>query len=208
LHRPEAALFHPKEPTMTDVSYVIAAPELMTAAASDLAGIESTLSAAHAAAATSTTQVLAAAEDEVSAAIAGLFSDHGQQFQSLGAQAAEFHRQFARTLNGAGSAYAAAEAANAAPAAGLADLLSPWKLLTGRQLVGNGTDGAATTDGCSATAVTAGPVQPGSTAAGAVTQGCSATAARAGPAGRGLTTTSRAARAVKPPTADRAALAG
>src|SRR4051812_9655367 len=129
-----------RNPTMTDASYVIAAPELITAAASDLAGIESALSAAHAAAATSTTQVLAAAADDVSAAIAGLFSDHGQRFQSLRAEAAAFHLQFVRTLNGAGSAYAATEAANATPLAGLSDLLSPWKLLTGRPLVGNGAD--------------------------------------------------------------------
>jgi hypothetical protein len=49
------------------MSYVVAAPEMMTSAASDLARIESALSAAHAAAATQTTAVLAAAEDEVSA---------------------------------------------------------------------------------------------------------------------------------------------
>ena len=84
---------------------------------------------------------------------------------------------------------AAAEAANAAPLAGLAALLSPVKLLTGRPLFGNGTDGAAgtgapvgTAGGFSATAVTAGPVEPGRMAAKAVTQRCSATAVGAGPA--------------------------
>ena len=84
------------------MSYVIAGPELMTAAASDLAGIESALSAAHAAAATSTTQVLAAGADEVSAAIAWLFSDHGQQFQALRAQAAAFHDRFVRAIDWCG----------------------------------------------------------------------------------------------------------
>ena len=67
------------------MSFVIATPETMAAAAADLAGIESALSAAHAAAATSTTQVLAAGADEVSAAIAGLFSSHAQDFQALSA---------------------------------------------------------------------------------------------------------------------------
>jgi hypothetical protein len=43
--------------------------------------------------------VVAAAEDEVSAAIAAVFSAHGQGFQALGAQAAAFHEQFVRTLN-------------------------------------------------------------------------------------------------------------
>jgi hypothetical protein len=67
------------------MSYVIAAPEIMTSAATDLATIGSTLSAAHAAAATETTGVLAAAEDEVSAAIAQLFSGHGRAYQALSA---------------------------------------------------------------------------------------------------------------------------
>ena len=56
------------------MSYVIAAPEIMTSAATDLATIGSNLSAADAAAATRTTGMLAAAEDEVSAAIAAVFS--------------------------------------------------------------------------------------------------------------------------------------
>src|SRR6516162_11018563 len=94
----------------TDMSYVIAAPEVMTAAASDLAGIESALSAAHAAAATSTTQVLAAAGDEVSAAIAAVFSAHGQQFQLLGAQAAAFHDQFVQALTARADSFASTEA--------------------------------------------------------------------------------------------------
>ena len=81
----------------------------------DLAGIGSTISAANAAAATRTTGVLAAAEDEVSAAIASLFSSHGQEFQAISAQAAAFHSQFVQALSGAGSSYAAAEAANASP---------------------------------------------------------------------------------------------
>jgi hypothetical protein len=48
-----------------DMSFVIATPEFVTAAAGDLANIGSTLSEANAAAAASTTGVLAAAEDEV-----------------------------------------------------------------------------------------------------------------------------------------------
>jgi PE family len=63
------------------MSSLIAAPELITTAATDLANIGSTLNAAHA----------AAAEDEVSATIAALFSAHGQGFQALSAQAAAFH---------------------------------------------------------------------------------------------------------------------
>ena len=67
------------------MSFVIAAPELVTAAATDLSNIGSTLSVANAAAVPPTTGVLAAAEDEVSAAIASLFSGHAQAYQVLGA---------------------------------------------------------------------------------------------------------------------------
>ena len=56
------------------MSYLIATPELMTSAATDLSNIGSALSAANAAAATPTTAIVVAAEDEVSAAIAAVFS--------------------------------------------------------------------------------------------------------------------------------------
>ena len=126
------------------MSIVIAAPEIMTSAATDLASVGSTLNAANAAAAAPTMGVLAAAEDEVSAAIASLFSSHGKAFQALSARAAAFHCQFVQALNSAGSAYAAAEAANASPLQALVDgaqslaFFSPVELLTGRPLVGNG----------------------------------------------------------------------
>ena len=67
------------------MSYVMAAPEMMTSAASDLSHIGSSLTAAHAAAAAPTTAVVAAANDEVSAAIAQLFSGHGRAYQALSA---------------------------------------------------------------------------------------------------------------------------
>ena len=97
------------------MSYVIAAPEMIAAAASDLAGIGSTLNVANAVAAAPTTGILVAAEDEVSAAIAALFSAHGQGFQALSAHAASFHDQFVQALSGSGSTYALAEAANVSP---------------------------------------------------------------------------------------------
>src|SRR5262249_46629190 len=96
------------------MSYVIAAPEMLAAAAAHVAGIGSSLSEANAAAATQTTGILAAAEDEVSAAIAALFSAHGQGFQALGTQAAAFHAQFLQALNAGAGSYASAEAGNLA----------------------------------------------------------------------------------------------
>ncbi len=116
--------------------------------ATDLANIGSTIRAADAAAGSSTTGVLAAAEDEVSAAIAAVFSAHGQGFQALSAQAVAFHDQFVKTLSEARNAYAAAEAANASPLQAVVQgaqnlaVFSPVKDLTGRPLFGNGANGA------------------------------------------------------------------
>ena len=76
------------------MSYVIAAPEIMATAASDLARIGSIVGAANAVALVPTTGVLAAGADEVSAAIATVFDAHAQAYQALGAQAAAFHNQF------------------------------------------------------------------------------------------------------------------
>ena len=106
------------------MSSVIAAPELITTAATDVASIGSTLSAAHAAAAAPTTGILAAAEDEVSVAIADLFSGHGQAYQALSAQVAAFHEQFVQALTAGAGSYASAEAANAS-------LLQPWNAIAG-----------------------------------------------------------------------------
>ena len=132
--------------------FVIAAPEFVTAAASDLANVGSTISTANAAAASPTTGVIAAAEDEVSAAIAAVFSAEGQGFQALGAQAAAFHEQFVQALTAGARSYVSAEAANVAaftanPAQTIEqDLLNainaPFLALTGRPLIGNGANGA------------------------------------------------------------------
>ncbi|BCI85000.1 hypothetical protein NIIDMKKI_02060 [Mycobacterium kansasii] len=53
--------------------------------------------------------MVAAGADEVSAAVASLFSEHGQAYQVLCARAAVFHEQFVQVLTGAGGAYAGAE---------------------------------------------------------------------------------------------------
>jgi hypothetical protein len=134
---------------------VLAAPEVLASVATEVAGIDSSLRAANAAATIPTTAVVvvvvvvvAAAGDEVSAAIASLFSGHAQAYQALSAQEAAFHSQFVHALNGAAGGYAAAEAANAAPLQTAAQDLaafSPVKDLTGRPLFGNGANGAAGT---------------------------------------------------------------
>jgi hypothetical protein len=96
------------------MSSVIASPDLIGAAATDLAAIGSTVSAAHMTAAARTVAVIPAAADEVSAGIAHVFSVHAQDFQGLAAQAAAFHEQFVQHLNASAGSYASAEAANAA----------------------------------------------------------------------------------------------
>ena len=167
------------------MSYVFAAPELLTSSANSLAGLASSLTQANAAAAGSTTNIILAAQDEVSAAISALFSQHGLGYQQLASQAAAFQDSFVQTLTGGAGKYSVAEAANAAP-------LDPFEALTGRPLFGNGANGAAGTgaDGgagravSSATAVMAVPVVLARGAATAARPGFSATAAPAAPGQR------------------------
>src|ERR1700730_6318017 len=97
------------------MSFVFVAPEAVVAAAGDLSGIGSAISAANSAAAASATGVLAAGADQVSAAIATVFGSHAQTYQALSAQATAFHDQFVQTLTTGVGSYAAAEAANASP---------------------------------------------------------------------------------------------
>ena len=134
------------------MSFVIAVPEAVTNAAANLASLGSTISTANAAAAAPTTGMLAAAGDEVSEAIAALFSQYASGYQALGAQAAAFHAELVRTLSAGAGAYAAAEAANAGPLQTLEqDVLgainAPTNLLLGRPLIGNGANGFTNADG-------------------------------------------------------------
>ncbi|KZS68868.1 PE family protein [Mycobacterium kansasii] len=92
------------------MSYLLTAPEMVATAATDLDGIAAALYAANAAAAGPTTGLLAAAEDEVSRAIATLFGAFGQEYQAVVTHAAAFHTEFTRALAAAASAYAQAEA--------------------------------------------------------------------------------------------------
>jgi hypothetical protein len=96
------------------MAYVVADPEMMTAAASDLATIGSDLSAAHLAAAARTTSLIPAAADEVSAGIANLMSTHALDFQAMAQSAATFHQQFTHNVNAAAASYSSAESGAAA----------------------------------------------------------------------------------------------
>ena len=120
----------------------------MSAAASDLANIGSTISETNAAAALPTASVLAAGSDEVSAAIASVFGAHAQAYQALSAQAASFHQQFVQLMNGAAAQYVSVEAANASPLQAaeqqvLGVINAPTEAIIGRPLIGDGTNGTA-----------------------------------------------------------------
>ena len=97
---------------MTDL---LVSPELVGSAATSVDNIGASLASGNAAAAALTTDVASAATDQVSTSIAALFSQYGQDYQKLAAQAAAFHDEFVLALTGAGHSYAATEAANTSP---------------------------------------------------------------------------------------------
>jgi PE family len=106
------------------MTFVIAAPEMMTAAATELAGICSDLSVAHSAAEKATVALTPAAADEVSAGIAHWFSEHAHGFHALAGTASAMNAQFAHNLKTSAASYTSAEDA-------IASLLRRNALLTG-----------------------------------------------------------------------------
>jgi hypothetical protein len=107
------------------MSAVIAVPELIVEAATDLATIGETVSAAHMTAAAPTAAVLPAAADEVSAGIAHLFSQHAQDYQALAGQAAAFHGQFVQNLTASAASYTSTEDAIASLLNGFSAWIDP-----------------------------------------------------------------------------------
>ena len=98
------------------MSFVKTLPEALAAAAAQLEGIGNSFSAESAGAAGSTTDVVPAASDEVSAMQAGVFSTYGQLYQTVSAQAQAIHQQFVNLLNQSSGSYGETEAANQAAA--------------------------------------------------------------------------------------------
>ena len=101
------------------MSFVVAAPQQVAAAALDLAGIRSVLAEATSAVAAHTSAVVPAAADEVSAAIATVFADFGAEFQAVNVRVHAFHAEFMSILNAAAEAYLSTEIANAESASPL-----------------------------------------------------------------------------------------
>ena len=98
------------------MTFVTTQPEMLTAAASQLQGIGTAITAQNEAAAASTTGVIPAAADEVSALTAAQFANHAQTYQAVSAQAAAMHEMFVRILSASAGSYASTEAANAVAA--------------------------------------------------------------------------------------------
>lgn len=139
------------------MSFVNVAPQLVSTAAADAARIGSAINTANTAAA-ATTQVLAAAQDEVSTAIAALFGSHGQHYQAISAQVAAYQQRFVLALSQAGSTYAVAEAASATPLQNVLDAINaPVQSLTGRPLIGDGANGIDGTGQAGGNAVSSRP---------------------------------------------------
>ncbi len=124
------------------MSYVLAAPDVLAAAAADLEAIGSTIGGAGVAAAGPTSGVVAAAGDEVSAAIASVFATYGQEYRAFIDQAAAFHAEFMKALAAAGNFYAEAEASGAvALSNAVGEYTAPLEAVLGQTPVGAGMPG-------------------------------------------------------------------
>jgi hypothetical protein len=98
------------------MSFVTAQPDVMVAAAGNLAGSGATMAAQNGAAAGPTTGVVSPAADIVSAMTAAHFVMNAQYYQLIAAQAAAVHEQLVSTLRSGAGAYALTEDANDAAA--------------------------------------------------------------------------------------------
>ncbi|HME78831.1 MAG TPA: PE family protein [Mycobacterium sp.] len=94
-------------------SFVTTHPEVLSSAASDLAGIGSAMTAANDAASAPTGGVVPAAADEVSALTAAQFAAHAGSYQAISAAADAIHSLLVSTLQTNAASYAATEVANA-----------------------------------------------------------------------------------------------
>jgi hypothetical protein len=98
------------------MTFVTTQPEMLSAAANQLQGIGTAITAQNEAAAAPTTGVVPAAADEVSALTAARFAGHAQAYQAISAQAAAMHEMFVRVLGTSAGSYETTEAANAVAA--------------------------------------------------------------------------------------------
>jgi hypothetical protein len=96
------------------VSFVTTRPEALTAAATALQTLGTSLAAQNTAAAAATAGVIPAAADEVSALQAAQFSAYGTWYQQVSARAAAVHQMLVNTLGTSAGSYTETESANQA----------------------------------------------------------------------------------------------
>jgi PE family/PPE-SVP subfamily C-terminal region len=106
------------------MSFLTTIPEELLAAAAQLEGIGSSLTAQNAGAAAPTTTIAPAAADPVSGLQAGIFSTYGTLYQQLAAEAQSVQQQFVQTLGLSSGTYSATEAANATAASNPFDTIA------------------------------------------------------------------------------------
>jgi PPE-repeat protein len=106
------------------MSLLTTIPEELLAAAAQLEGIGTSLTAQNAGAAAPTTTIAPAAADPVSTLQAGIFSTYGTLYQQLAAEAQSVQQQFVQTLGLSSGTYSATEAANATAASNPANTIA------------------------------------------------------------------------------------
>src|ERR1700735_777148 len=92
------ARFQPALVKENPMTFVTTQPDMVAAAAGQLAGIGSELTSQNAAAMVPTTTVAPAAADEVSALTAAQFAAHAAMYQAVSAHAAAVHELFVTAL--------------------------------------------------------------------------------------------------------------
>jgi PE-PPE domain/PE family len=92
------------------MAFLTTEPQALTAAAAEVNGISSAISAASTAATGPTSGLLAPAADEVSETVADLFRLYSQQYQAAIRRGGQLYNEFAHALAAAENGYAAAEA--------------------------------------------------------------------------------------------------
>lgn len=107
------------------MSFLVTQPEELAAAAGKLGTIGAAMFAQNAAAAPTTTGVIPAAADEVSALQAAQFAAYGTLYQELSAEVSAMYDTFVDTLSVSAETYSTAESANSSAAA------SPWSAVAG-----------------------------------------------------------------------------
>lgn len=115
----------------------------------ELENIAGALSSVNSVVALPTGSLVPASADEISAAVATLFAEHGQQYQGAAQQFTVSYEQLVLRLLETAREYAAAEIAVASQLASTASHLvnDPVLEITGRPLFGNGADGYTTAQG-------------------------------------------------------------